>query len=99
MKNEKDKIVDFDELKRRYDMVEKINRKRISGEIDWNMKWWQIFVRMIFTIILAAGTPLFLLSDAVGMVICCGLAVIINKPIPNIRDNSLTIYLWEKLYK
>jgi hypothetical protein len=95
----KEKIVDLDELKSRYDMIEKINRKRISGDIDWNVKWWMLLVRITFTIILVAGTPLFLLSDAVGMVIHYGLAVILNQSIPNVRDNSLTIYLWEKLYK
>lgn len=99
MKNMKEKIVDLDELKSRYDMIEKINRKHISGDIDWNVKWWMLLVRIIFTIILVAGTPLFLLSDAVGMAIHYELAVILNQPILNVRDNSITIYLWEKLYK
>lgn len=80
-------------------MIKKINRKRISGDIDWNVKWWQVLVRIIFAIILIAGTPLFLLSDAVGMVVQYVLAVILEHPIPNIIDNSLTIYLWKKLYK
>lgn len=97
MKNMKEKIVDLDELKSRYDMIEKINRKRISGDIDWNVKWWMSLVRIIFTIILVAETPFFILIDALGMVLQYGLAVILNRSIPNIRDNSLTIYLWEKL--